>query len=37
VFASLYFSVYSGNSTNFFILDDLFLTGADIFKNGFDN
>jgi len=37
VFASLYFSVYSGNSTNFFILDDLFLTGADILKNGFDN
>jgi hypothetical protein len=35
--ASLYFSVYSGNSTNFFILDDLFLTGADIFKNGFDS
>jgi hypothetical protein len=37
IFNSIYFSVYSDTSSAFFILDDISLTGADIFKNGFES
>ena len=36
LFSSVYFSVYSDTSSAFLILDDISLTGADIFKSGFE-